>query len=370
MTSASPIRLLLPALFAAAVLSGCGKTTAKEPEQAEAAPVEVIRLKKGGVSSELKLPGELIAFQNVDLYAKVNSFVRKLHADVGSQVREGTLLATLEAPEVTSQLAGAESRLKSQEAVFLSSKATYERLLETSKTPGTVSPNDLDIAFAKQQSDAALLESARATHREIADNRNYLEIRAPFSGVITARNVSTGAYVGPSGKGSEFPLFSLVEQQKLRLVVSLPEAYTGYTNPDAAIRFSVRALPGKFFEAKMSRQSGALDARLRAQRIEMDVPNQAKTLLPGMVAEVSVPLSTKDSSLNVPVGAVLNAPLGLFVIKVTDGKAVWVPVTMGRNDGVNVEVIGNISEGDLVVRHANEEIRDMSTLKNVKEAEK
>ncbi len=82
------------------------------------------------------MPGELIAFQQVDLYAKVSSFVKKMYADVGSQVKQGDLLAIMEAPEITSQLSGSESKLKSFEALYIASKANYDRLLETSKTPG------------------------------------------------------------------------------------------------------------------------------------------------------------------------------------------------------------------------------------------
>ena len=366
MKSIKPLFSALSAAVLATLFYCCGKAPAEKTEEIEAVPVEVFSLKKGSVSSELKLPGELIAFQNVDLYAKVNSFVKKLYADVGSEVKEGALLATLEAPELASQLAGAESRLKAQEVTFLSSKTTYDRLLETSKTPGTVSPNDLDLAFAKQQSDAALLQSARATFNEISDNRNYLEIRAPFSGVINARNVSTGAYVGPSGKGSEFPLFSLVEQSRLRLVVSVPESYTPYVSYQTQAKFTVRSAPGRLFYAKVNRLSGALDPKLRAQRTELDVDNRGKTLLPGMVAEVTLPMTTSDSSFSVPVQSVLNTALGLFMIRVENGKAVWKPVKAGRNDGAKMEIIGDLSEGDTLVLHVSEEIRDQSEIKKMK----
>jgi membrane fusion protein (multidrug efflux system) len=347
----------IPALF-----TGCSQSATQEPEEQAPPSVEVIRLKKGGTSSSLKIPGELSPYQNVDLYAKVSSFVRKIYVDVGSFVKEGTLLASLEAPEFESQLAGAESRLKAQEAVYISSKANYERLLETSKTPGTVSPNDLDQAFSRQQSDAALLESAKASFREIEDTRRYLEIRAPFSGVISARNVSPGAYVGPSGKGSEVPLFSLVDQERLRLVLSIPEAYTHYIARGAGAEFSVKSLPGQSFEAQINRLAGALDNRLRAQRVELDVFNTDKKLLPGMIAEVTVPVNTSDSSFSVPVTSLLNSTLGTYVIRVKDKKAQWVPVTTGRNDAAQVEIIGDIREGDMLVKHVTEEIRDASEI--------
>jgi membrane fusion protein (multidrug efflux system) len=353
-----------------AVFQGCGSSRAEEEEKekapVEAAAIETFTLEKKQLSSNLQIPGELIAFQQVDLYAKVSSFVKKLHADVGTEVTQGQLLASMEAPEITAQLAGSESRLKSQEALYQASKANYDRLLETSKTPGTVSQNDLDVALAKQQSDLAQLEAARSASREITDTRNYLEIRAPFSGIITARNVSTGAYVGPSGKGSEFPLFTLVEQRKLRLVVSVPEAYTGYLRSQGEVTFKVKSLPNQSFPAKVTRLAGALDTRLRAQRTEMDVVNSDRKLLPGMIAEVSIPLAGDVNSFAVPKSAVLNSTQGTYVIKVVDHKADWIPVKIGNSTPEQVEVFGDIKEGDVIIKVAHEEIRDDSEVKNQK----
>lgn len=361
---------------AATVLQSCGSSRAEEEESkkaaaeasAGAAVVDAFPLKKEQLVSNIQIPGELIAYQQVDIYAKVSSFVKKLHVDVGSEVREGQLLATMEAPELTSQLVTSESRLKSFEAIYQASKANYERLLETSKTPGTVSQNDLDVALAKQRSDLAQLDAARSASREITDTRNYLEIRAPFSGIISARNVSTGAYVGPSGKGSEFPLFTLVEQRKLRLVVSVPEQYTSYLKNQSQVTFKVKSFPNQNFPAKVSRLAGALDVRLRSQRTEMDVINSDRKLLPGMIAEVSIPLSGDVNTFAVPRTAVLNSTQGTYVIKVVDKRAVWVPVKTGSSSTEKTEIFGDVKEGDVLVKVANEEIRDNSDLKNVKQA--
>lgn len=362
---------IICSLPATMLLSSCSHTEGKSETKGTAATEEpavpAFRLQKGMLSSSLRIPGELIAYQQVDIYAKVSSFVKKLHVDVGSEVSTGQLLATMEAPEISSQLAGAESRLKSQEAIYLASKANYDRLYNTSLTPGTVSKNDLDIALARQNSDKAQLEAARAFNREITDNRNYLDIRAPFSGIISARNVSAGAYVGPTGKGSEFPLFTLQEQKKLRLVISVPEAYTSYLSNNSEVKFNVKAFTGQSFTAKVNRLSGALDIRLRAQRIEMDVINNDKKLLPGMIAEVNIPLNSNDSTYLVPKTAVVNSTVTVFVVKLVDGKAVRVPVQTGREADGNIEIYGhNLNEGDTIITTATEELRDGAELKHVK----
>ena len=139
-----------------------------------AAVTAAVSLQKGRLSTTLYVPGELIAFQQVDLYAKVNSFVKKLYVDVGSEVREGQLLATMEAPEIQSQQASALARVKSQEAIYIASKANYDRVVETSKTPGTISQNDIDQADARQKSDYAQLEAFKSAYNEVAETLKYL----------------------------------------------------------------------------------------------------------------------------------------------------------------------------------------------------
>ena len=346
------------------VADSSGKTAASAGKTDSAAATPTVVLEKGRLSTTLHVPGELIAFQQVDLYAKVNSFVKRLYVDVGSEVKEGDLLATMEAPELQSQLATALARVKSQDAIYIASKSNYDRIIETSKTPGTISQNDIDQADARQKSDLAQLEANKAAYNEVSETLKYLEVRAPFSGVISSRNVNPGAYVGPSGKGSEMPMFTLQEQKHMRLVVSVPEDYTGYLNDNDKVQFSVRALPERKFTAQVHRLAGALDSRLRAERTEMDVYSNDKTLLPGMVAEVDLPLPARDSTFIVPTSAVVNGTEEVFVVRVDpDQKAEWVPVRQGRSQGGRIEVYSDsLKVGDVLVKSASEEIRDGNTL--------
>jgi membrane fusion protein, multidrug efflux system len=342
------------------------KSSAEKDIQAEVAATEVFQVAKGMMSSSLQIPGELIAYQQVDLYAKEASFVKKLYADVGSEVTTGQLLVTMEAPELGSQLAGAESNIKSREAMYLASKANHDRLVATSQTPGTISPNDLEQAAARKDADLAQLDAAKAAYRQVLQTQNYLQIRAPFSGVITSRNVNPGAYVGPSGKGSDLPLFTLQEQKRLRLVVAVPEAYSSYLSNKSEVSFAVRSLPNQHFKGQVKRLAGALDDRFHSQRIEMDVTNNNKQLLPGMVAEVNLPLPASDSTFIVPKSAVINSPESVFVIRVVNNKAERVPVKTGREANNMIEVYGNLNTSDLLLKSATDEIRSGNDIKNVK----
>ena len=165
------------------------------------------------------------------------------------------------------------------------------------------------------------------------------------------------AYVGPSGKGSEFPLLTLQEQKHLRLVVSVPEAFTSYFKRGDTIDFSVKARSNESFKATINRHAGALDSRLRSERVEMDVANDDKKLLPGMIAEVKLAMKGTDSTYVVPRTAVVNAAEGVFVIRVQQDTAVWIPVRTGRAIENRVEVFGELKKGDVLVKSANEEIR-------------
>jgi len=356
--------IIISGILAISILQSCSSHDAKEETaNTEAQKTETFLLKKDKLTSNFQLPGELIAYQQVDIYAKVTSFVKELKVDIGSEVTAGELLMTLEAPELTSQLSAAESKLQSLEAIYKASEANYNRLMETSKVPGTISQNDIDQATAKKNSDLANLDAAKASYKEVANIKSYLEIRAPFNGIITARNINLGAYVGPSGKGSELPLLTLQEQKHLRLAISVPEAYTGYLKNGDTINFKVKALPNDNFKAAIKRMAGALDLRLRSEKIEMDVMNEDKRLLPGMVAEVSLSLSAADSSFVIPKTALLNSNEGVFVIKVVNNKAEKVEVKKGRDINDKVEIFGTLNRNDILVTKASEEIKNGSEVR-------
>nr|WP_068890565.1 efflux RND transporter periplasmic adaptor subunit [Pedobacter panaciterrae] len=344
-------------------LSSCGEKKKESLPVEETPKMETFEIKKEKLSTELAMPAELVGFQQVDLYAKVSSFVKELKADIGTEVKKGQLLLVLDAPETSSQLSAAESRLHSQESVYTASNSTYKRLLETSKVEGTVSSNDLEQAESRKNADFAQLQAAKATYKEVQTMLGYLQIRAPFDGVVSARNVNLGAYVGPSGKGSDLPLFTIQEQKKLRLSVYVPELYANYLNVGDEMRFTVRSALGQTFSAKIARKSGALDSKLRSERVEMDVNNTGNKLLPGMIAEVVLPLNAKDSTYVVPKSAVVTSSEGVFVLAVENNKTERTKVQKGREFKDKVEIFGPFTSKSVLVKLASEEIKDGTEVK-------
>jgi membrane fusion protein, multidrug efflux system len=348
---------LATAIFFWILAASCGEnadaSVEKVPDQLM---VQTFSLSMGRLTTHMTIPGELRPFQSVDLYAKLNSFVKKLLVDVGSVVKKNQLLVILEAPEMLDAANTAAQIVQTNKAYYAASKATYVRMYQTSKIPGTISPNDLDIAYAKMNSDSSNLMAALSSYNESTNLNRYLEVRAPFDGVISASNLYPGAYTGPAGAGSVIPLLTLQEQAKIRLVIAVPEPATIYFKLGDTVHFTVKTLPGKEFAATVSRVAGSLDLQLRTEQLQMDVINNDKILLPGMFAQVSLDLTNTDKVFIVPESAVTENSKQVFVIRVANGKTEWVPVRKGREGDENIEIFGNLQEGDKLANFASDEL--------------
>jgi membrane fusion protein (multidrug efflux system) len=353
--------------FILGVLAGGILASCQSKQQPPAAPhansMEVVTLREGKLNTTMSIPGILQPYQTVDLYARVNGFIKNMTVDIGSHVHKGQLLMTLDAPEMTAALNQAQEDLHTKEAIYRGSKANYDRLYKTSKTPGTISPNDLDIAHAKMSADSSALLAARSAYQQSADLRNYLQVRAPFDGVISSRNVYPGAYVTPSDKTANKPMLTLQQQARLRLVVDVPEAATGYLSNNDTVHFTVRTMPGKQFTAVVNRAAGSLNDEMRSEQMQMDISNKDKTLLPGMFAQVTLYLTNTRNTFIVPQTAVTQNSQRIFVIKVVNNRARWVDVKKGRETIDSLEVYGALSNGITLLKNATDEIRDNAQVK-------
>lgn len=316
-------------------------------------PMETIVIQKSNPLVMLKLAGELKPDQQTELFAKVNSYVRNIRVDIGDKVSAGQILVVLEAPEIQSQVAHAKAKLQAQEAIYMATKATYDRMMNANQTQGAVAKDAMDQILARKLADEAQLNAAKSAYNEIRNVDDYLVIRAPFAGTITDRSVDLGAYVGPMGKT---PLFVIENNQKLRLNLAIPEANTPYIKVGDTIRFHVRSQPEKKHYALVSRKSGSLDLKLRSEKIEADFMNGTKELKPYMIAEASIPLQNTQATFFVPKSALVESPMGLYVIRVVDGKTKHVPVSKGRVMPMMYEVFGELEDGDMLMKMATEEI--------------
>lgn len=339
--------------------------------------VRVVKVTSGRVARNLRLPGEITPYQRVAVFARVASFVEAVHVDRGSVVREGDMLVSLVAPEMDAQVAESESKaqavqlqLAEAQAKLLAVQTTYEMLKMASTTPGAISMNELTLSEkgveAAQAVVQAVTNSARAARSAAEALRNlqaYLQVKAPFDGVVTERMAHPGALVGPGTGAATTPLLYLEQNSRLRLVVPVPEVQVAGVARGMSVSFTVPAYPGQTFRGTVARVSQTLETRTRSMAVELDVPNSSGTLSPGMYADVDWPVRMTRTSLLVPPSSVVVTTERMFVIRVTNGKAEWVNVTRGASFGELVEVIGNLKVGDAIVERGNDEIREGTAIK-------
>lgn len=334
------------------------------------APVEVVRVTSKAVERQVKLPGEFQPYLAVPIFAKVSGFVKTVNVDRGSTVRQGQLLATLEAPEMQAQIVEAESKTQAlalqraeAEAKLASAQSTYDRLKAASATPGVVAENDVTIAQKTVEAAQSLVRSydnsikaAQAQAQSVKDLGQYLQIKAPFAGIIVERNVHPGALVGP-GNGS-VPLLRLHQIARLRLVVAVPEALVGAIVKRARVPFTVPAYPGETFFGVANLIAHDLDEKTRTMAVELDVRNPDLRLGAGMYPEVQWLVRRPQPSLLVPPTSIVTTTERTFVIRVNNGVAQWVNVGRGARIGDLIEVFGALKDGDTIVRRGTDEIRE------------
>lgn len=327
------------------------------------------------VARTTELPGEFFPFLNVQLHAKVPSYVEKVLVDRGSFVKQGDLLVQLTAPEMVSRISQAQAQVTSAEsdkaqaeAQLAAAQSTYSRIQDAAKTQGAVADND--IVQAKQQTEAAqalvrsrqrTVEAMYSTLKSQQDLAAYLRVTAPFDGVISTRYVHPGALVGP---GSDLPLLQLDQISHLRLAIAVPESDVAGLEKGLKVEFKVPAYADRTFSGVIARPSYSLDMKTRTMPVELDVANPQRLLAPGMYPSVLWPVERSKASLLVSPTSIVTTTERVFVILVNHGRARWVTVRKGPTVGNLVEVEGDLKAGDEVVERATDETRDGSEVRS------
>jgi membrane fusion protein, multidrug efflux system len=330
------------------------------------------------LQTTIALPAQLVPYEQVDVYPKVTGFVETVTVDRGSHVKRGQLLVRLTAPELASQRSQAEaavraaqSQLATAQAKLASDNGTYLHMVAAAKTPGVLAENDVVVAGETVSADKGLVDAAeqniaaaRDALRSVSQTEAYLNITAPFAGVVTTRNLHPGALIGPaSGQGGAPPILQIVDDKRLRLVVPVPEAQVGDMKVGQPVSFTVPAYPAQTFKAPIERISHEVDEKSRTMPVELDVVNKDGKLSPGSFTTVSWPLERSYPTLFVPASAVTTDQQHTFVIRVRNSKAEWVTVQTGQTVNGDIEVFGELTSGDQVVKaasdaiHAGDEVR-------------
>jgi membrane fusion protein, multidrug efflux system len=363
------LHTFLPAL-SLALLAACGHEEKKTATATAAPVVHAVAVQSLQPSLQTVLPGELKPWNKTQIYPRVKGYIGSVKADRGTVVRKGQVLAVLEAPELIASLNHARAQEASAEAALIEARAkmkasglTHQRIVVTSRTKGAVSANELDMAYARMLADSALATAARsnlaAAHAQLVAQSqlvSYLTVTAPFDGTVIERNISPGELVGPEGNTK--PLFVLEDHARLRLTVAVPENLSNAIPEKGTVSFTVQADPNKEYTAQFARSAGSLQESNRTMVAEFDMDNSQGELKAGMYAEVKLPVARSKSTLFVPRTALIQSTEGMFVIRLKENIAEWLPVQKGHAVDSLVEVFGALKPGERVVAEAYEELRN------------
>ncbi|GAC1397608.1 MAG: efflux RND transporter periplasmic adaptor subunit [Sediminibacterium sp.] len=308
-----------------------------------------------GVTTIIKLPAQLAAYEEVSIFPKVNGYVKTVKVDIGQHVSKGTVLMILEAPELQQASLQAKEKYTRARADLSIDREHYQRLIEAAKTAGAVSPLDLSTAKVKIDADSALCNAEKANWQMQQAMLDYLKVTAPFDGVITERNVHPGALVSATMKDK--PMLELKQAARLRLQVDVPEGTATALKTGDAVSFMTSAYPGKKMTGIVSRKSSNINVQYRSERIEIDVLNKDGLLSPGMYADVLLQSKGSQEALSVPISAVVTSTERKYVLAIRDGKTVKVDVSTGNETSDRVEVYGPLQKGEKVIINANDEIK-------------
>ncbi len=310
-----------------------------------------------GLSSVVKLPGQLAAYQEVSIFPKVNAYVKDVKVDIGSKVEKGQILMTLEAPELEQATMQAKEKYVRTKADLAIDREHYNRLLEASQTPGAISPLDLSFVKSKMESDSAVSNAAKSNWQMQQTMEAYLIVTAPFGGVITDRNVHPGALVSAESKDAK-PMLELKEINHLRLQVDIPENLAATMHVGDTISFFTSAFPGKKITGHISRKSMNVNTQFRSERVEADVMNPDELLTPGMYADIVIYSQGNTSGFTVPKSSLIISTERKYVMVVRSGKIKKIDVTSGNEAGDSVEVYGNLNKTDSVIVNGSDEMSD------------
>jgi len=331
---------------------------AKETEALAIPTVAVIHPAIESAEEDLVLPGTMQAYVESPIYARTSGYLRKWYRDIGSRVRQGELLTDIDTPEVDQQLMQARADLNTAKANARLSEITATRYGELIKTDG-VSKQEVDNATGDFEAKKAIVQSSEANVRRLEELESFKHIYAPFSGVITRRNVDIGTLINAGNGGASQQLFFLAQTDPIRVYVSVPETYAPSIRAGLSAYLELTQYPGQKFQGKVVRTAEAIDPGTRTLLTEVDVPNHDGALLPGGYAQAHLQVKVAGSRLVVPVNALLFRSEGLRAVAVDANHRTHLKqLTIGRDYGTTLEVLQGLDASDWIVLNPADSLED------------
>ncbi len=380
----------VPAVVATALAaSSCSRVgTPARAQEASARAVAVAPVKRGDLQRTLELAAEFRPYQEIDVHAKVAGYLKAIYVDVGDHVSKGQLIAELEAPEMTEELAQAgaavkraqldversRSELRRSEAQASIRHVSFDRLSSVLKTrPNLIAQQEIDAAKAQMQEADAEIAAAQAAvqvageqvqmvtaAKERADTLlTYLRISAPFAGTITKRLADPGAMIqaGTASSVQAMPVVQLSQLDHMRLVLPVPESVVPGIRVSAPVEVRVESLK-RVIQGRVARFSDTLDAATRTMDTEVDLANPDSALKPGMFGYATLVLDRRERVLSIPVQGLASRSAPVKLLVVDAGRRLEErEVLTGLETADRIEVVSGLTDGELVVVGARSNLR-------------
>ncbi|ALN89528.1 efflux RND transporter periplasmic adaptor subunit [Lysobacter gummosus] len=341
-----------------AVLSGCGRSSAESAPASAVPDVLTVQAKAADAAYDLSLPARAQAGESAQLYARATGFVSERKVELGDKVAAGQVLATISAPEIDQSVREARAVLAQTSADQELAKVNYDRAQSligsgaVSKEYFSDRKGNYDVAVAARNAAQARLTSA-------LERQAFQSVRAPFAGVVVARNVERGDRVVGDSASSTVPMFEVAVLDPLRVVVDVPQNVSMQIENGLEAEVSFPELPGQSFKAQVARSARNLSRDAGVMRTELRLPNPDSRIPAGMVGTARLHLPRAAPAVVLPVSTVIQRGSGTQVVTLkNDSTLAYRDVTLGRNLGNEVEVLSGVNPGDTVVLAPNAMLAD------------
>jgi RND family efflux transporter MFP subunit len=331
---------------------------AKETEAVSVPTVAVVQPQSEPGNDELVLPGNLQAFEESPIFARTNGYLLRWYKDIGSKIQKGELLAAIDTPEVDQELSQARASREQIKAALALAKISADRWANLRKSD-SVSQQEADQQASGYQQALANLAAADANVRRLEELESFKNVYAPFSGVLTRRNVDPGALINSGAGVAGRELFDIARVDPLRVYVSVPQAYAPNMKVGMKANVTLQEFPGQKFLGTVARTADAIDPATRTLNTEVDVPNKDGKLLPGSFGQVHFATGTSIPRITIPVNAMLFRAEGPRVAVVDkDGKVHLRPISIGRDFGATLEILGGLDISDQIIINPSDSLEE------------
>lgn len=313
---------------------------------------------EGGGDRELALPGDVQAYYTAPIHARVSGYLKKWYVDIGTPVKAGQVLADIDTPDLDQQVLQARADLATAQANQTLAATTAKRW-EGLVAADAVSKQEAEEKFGDLAAKNALVNSSRANLNRLLALESFKKITAPFDGVVTTRSTDIGALISATGGPTDPALFTVADQRKLRVYVSVPQAYTALIHKGLNADLTVPEYAGQTFKVAVATNAQSVAAQSGAELVELALDNAEGRIKSGDYAQVTFHLASPAQTMRIPVTAIQYRHSGPVVAVVGPDNHVKIRnISIARDLGSTAEIAAGLSSSDRVVDNPPESLAD------------